>query len=159
MNVIFLDVDGVLNNVKYLEKCYKRNGHFSMSMYNYPFDPYNLKQFSKLARKFKAKIVLTSTWRLDSSAKSILSARLAEYGVKIYDSTKYLGATRGVEIKDWLKTYQKDHVDKVNYLVIDDDVYDLASFIDEGRIVQTTTDYGFTFGDRLKAEKILREVK
>ena len=50
MKIIFLDVDGVLNNASYTKKCYRKNGHKPMSMYCVPFDPYNLKNLAKLVR-------------------------------------------------------------------------------------------------------------
>ena len=155
MKIIFLDVDGVLNNANYIKKCYRKNGHKPMSMYCVPFGPYNLKNLAKLVRKTKANIVLTSTWRLDKEHIAVLKARLAEYGLRIYDMTDNINMIRGVEIKEWLKS----HRDIENYVVIDDEEYDLSNFIDNKHLVIVDSNYGLTFGDRIRAINKLKGVE
>lgn len=155
MKIIFLDVDGVLNNANYTKKCYRKNGHKPMSMYCVPFDPYNLKNLAKLVRKTKANIVLTSTWRLDKEHIAVLKARLAEYGLRIYDMTDNINMIRGVEIKEWLKS----HRDIENYVVIDDEEYNLSNFIDNKHLVIVDSNYGLTFGDRIRAINKLKGVE
>ena len=155
MKYIFLDCDGVLNNINYTKKCYTKNGHKPMSMYCVPFDPYNLKNLAKLVRKTKANIVLTSTWRLDKEHIAVLKARLAEYGLRIYDMTDNINMIRGVEIKEWLKS----HRDIENYVVIDDEEYNLSNFIDNKHLVIVDSKYGLTFGDRIRAIEKLRGVE
>ena len=155
MKYIFLDCDGVLNNKRYIEKCYRKNGHKPMSMYCVPFDPYNLKNLAKLVRKTKANIVLTSTWRLDKEHIAVLKARLAEYGLRIYDMTDNINMIRGAEITEWLK----QHRDIENYVVIDDEEYNLSNFIDNKHLVIVDSKYGLTFGDRIKAIEKLRGVE
>ena len=155
MKYIFLDCDGVLNNINYTKKCYTKNGHKPMSMYCVPFDPYNLKNLAKLVRKTKANIVLTSTWRLDKEHIAVLKARLAEYGLRIYDMTDNINMIRGVEIKEWLKS----HRDIENYVVIDDEEYNLSNFIDNKHLVIVDSKYGLTFGDRIRAINKLKGVE
>lgn len=155
MKYIFLDCDGVLNNINYTKKCYKKNGKKTMSMYCTPFDPYNLKNLAKIVRKTGANIVLTSTWRLDKEHIAVLKARLAEYGLKIYDMTDNINMIRGVEIKEWLKS----HRDIENYVVIDDEEYNLSNFIDNKHLVIVNSEYGLTFRDRVKAIEKLRGVE
>ena len=155
MKYIFLDCDGVLNNINYTKKCYRKNGHKPMSMYCVPFDPYNLKNLAKLVRKTKANIVLTSTWRLDKEHIAVLKARLAEYGLRIYDMTDNINMIRGVEIKEWLKS----HRDIENYVVIDDEEYNLSNFIDNKHLVIVDSKYGLTFGDRIRAINKLKGVE
>lgn len=65
---IFLDVDGVLNNLNYIKECYSRHGK-SMSFYHVPFDPKCLLQLMYLVQELQfngkdVKIILSSTWRL-----------------------------------------------------------------------------------------------
>ena len=50
---------------------------------------------------------MTSTWRLDKEHMAVLRARLAEYGLKIYDQTSNFGMNRGAEISEWLKEHSK----------------------------------------------------
>lgn len=155
MKIIFLDVDGVLNNINYTKKCYKKNGKKSMSMYCTPFDPKCLKNLAKIVKKTGAKIVLSSTWRIYKSHIYVLEARLAEYGLRIYDKTDNINMIRGVEIKEWLKS----HRDIENYVVIDDEEYNLSNFIDNKHLVIVDSNYGLTFGDRIRAINKLKGVE
>ena len=155
MKIIFLDVDGVLNNANYTKKCYRKNGHKPMSMYCVPFDPYNLKNLAKIVKKTGAKIVLSSTWRIYKSHIYVLEARLAEYGLRIYDKTDDINMIKGAEITEWIK----QHRDIENYVVIDDEEYDLSNFIDNKHLVIVDSKYGLTFGDRIKAIEKLRGVE
>jgi HAD domain in Swiss Army Knife RNA repair proteins len=106
MNVIFLDVDGVLNTVGLL--------------YHYGFeyiDEDMVELLSKLVRKTGSKIVLSSTWRLDNKSRGLVDEALARYGMSILDRTpKIEGAVRSEEISDWLGR----HPEVVRYAIIDD---------------------------------------
>lgn len=62
MNIIFLDVDGVLTSINYAKKIYEQTG-ISRSSYAYPIDPECLDNICELVMKTDAKIVVTSTWR------------------------------------------------------------------------------------------------
>lgn len=158
MKIIFLDVDGVLNNAHNIKKCYKKSINKKNTVYfgkNVPFDPYNLKNLAKIVKKTGSKIVLSSTWRIYKSHLYVLEARLAEYGLRIYDMTDNINMIRGVEIKEWLKS----HRDIENYVVIDDEEYDLSNFIDNKHLVIVNSEYGLTFGDRVKAIEKLRGVE
>lgn len=158
MKIVFLDCDGVLNNASYIKKCYKKSINKKNTVYsgkNVPFDPYNLKNLAKIVKKTGAKIVLSSTWRIYKSHLYVLEARLAEYGLRIYDKTDNINMIRGVEIKEWLKS----HRDIENYVVIDDEEYDLSNFIDNKHLVIVDSKYGLTFGDRIRAINKLKGVE
>ena len=62
MNVIFLDVDGVLNSVSNLIKVYNET-HKSHSGYSYPFDPDCLENLKELVAVTKSNLVISSNWR------------------------------------------------------------------------------------------------
>lgn len=158
MKIIFLDCDGVLNNKRYTEKCYKKSINKKNTVYsgkNVPFDPYNLKNLAKIVKKTGSKIVLSSTWRIYKSHLYVLEARLAEYGLRIYDKTDNINMIKGAEITEWLK----QHRDIENYVVIDDEEYNLSNFIDNKHLVIVNNEYGLTFGDRVKAIEKLRGVE
>ena len=158
MKIIFLDVDGVLNNIDNIKKCYKKSINKKETFYsgkNVPFDIKCLKNLAKIVKKTGAKIVLSSTWRIYKSHIYVLEARLAEYGLRIYDMTDNINMIRGVEIKEWLKS----HRDIENYVVIDDEEYNLSNFIDNKHLVIVDSKYGLTFGDRIKAIEKLRGVE
>ena len=90
-NIIFLDIDGVLNDGDYIEKCYKRH-HKPMSMDFVPFNPRSLDNLRKIYDSIldndnEPLIVLSSSWRLNEQAHYIVNARLAEYGIYIKETT------------------------------------------------------------------------
>ena len=158
MKVIFLDVDGVLNNIDNIKKCCKKSINKKETFYsgkNVPFDIKCLKNLAKVVKKTGAKIVLSSTWRIYKSHIYVLEARLAEYGLRIYDKTDIINMIKGAEITEWLK----QHRDIENYVVIDDEEYNLSNFIDNKHLVIVNSKYRLTFGDRVKAIEKLRGVE
>ena len=141
---IFLDVDGVLNNKDYLIKCYNKNGHRPMHMYHYPFDPDCLNNLMKLnqyleSKNLKPLLILSSTWRLDEEALIILSARLAEYGLKIFDSTEFIKAERGKEIKNYII----NHPRYKDFIIIDDEIFDFKEEYLLEKLIRTEFKTGF----------------
>ena len=142
---IFLDIDGVLDNRTYLEECYERHHKPTMSMNCFPFDPKCLNNlmilFQKLEEKnFIVKIILSSTWRLSEIDTQIVNHRLAEYGMRVFDKTGNINGQRGLEIKDYLDNHNKC----INYIVLDDDIFDIKDIIEDKHIVNTSFETGFT---------------
>ena len=112
MNIIFLDIDGVLNSYAY----YKETGN-----------DLNLKSvdiLSQIYHKFNCKIVLSSTWRelKDISEKSAqkmwkhLVDTLSKYNMEIYDITPIIKNNRPLEIATWLQNNSCS-----NFLILYDD--------------------------------------
>lgn len=102
MNIIFLDIDGVLNSYAY----YKETGN-----------DLNLKSvdiLSQIYYKFNCKIVLSSTWRelkdiSEESAQKMwkhLVDTLSKYNMEIYDITPIIKNNRPLEIATWLQGYK-----------------------------------------------------
>lgn len=105
MNIIFLDVDGVLNSLAYFEQLGiggKQSGYNDIN-------DYNLQMLSKLYHEVNAKIVLSSTWRYLDNPKEIdtypmyeyLISELDRYNIEIIDKTPVIGGDRPLEIKTW----------------------------------------------------------
>ena len=117
MNIIFLDVDGVLNSLPYL------NSFSDYTSEHKEICEHNLKMLSQLYHKVDGKIVLSSTWRdLDiPNDKSIypmymyLVNSLKKYNMEIIDKTGHLG-TRPLEIKTWA-----DEHNCKTFISLDDD--------------------------------------
>ena len=112
MRIIFLDIDGVLNN----ENMYRTKKHASNSL-----DPKNIEVLNELIEDTKAKVVISSSWRCGSTIDSILSKmKTAGYKHDILDFTPILGYdhNRGNEIHQWLKEYEKE---VQSYVIFDDD--------------------------------------
>ena len=135
MKVIFLDIDGVLNTSKtYMDisKEYRETGKERLEI--------DLKRgafLKEIVERTNAVIVLSSSWRLlgsmqngvfTSKNKRVLELIkiFQEYNLQIYDITPYLNGNRELEIKTWLKDK-----DIESFIIIDDDAYDLQSFINK----------------------------
>lgn len=150
---IFLDVDGVLNNEKYVVKCYEHNGHHAMHMNHAPFDPKCLNNLMKLVRYieqkgYTVKIILSSTWRLHEIDYEIVNARIAEYGLTLKGKTDYIHSERGIEINKYLE----DNPNYLYYLILDDDIFDIKPYHDKKYAVTTKYLTGFD-SNKLKEAK------
>lgn len=122
MKVVFLDIDGVLNNSRTKEK--HPRGFIGI-------DRANLINFKYFAEMTNVKIVLSSTWRffhyeyVDDVMKSI--------GLSLHDKTDDLpDFGRGAEIKSWVDS---KNLQKSDFIVLDDQVSSLGPVLD--RVVQT----------------------
>lgn len=149
---LFLDIDGVMNDFTYWEKCKEKNGNSKyMSMQNYPFNPdslNNLMILNKTLLKYRAvmRIVLSSTWRQDNESTAIVKSRLAEYGMTIYDKTPNinrlpldkLNSHRSFEIKEWIG----NNKNPTKYLVLDDDS-DILNNFENNHCINTDARFGF----------------
>lgn len=142
---LFLDIDGVLNNQTYIERCYENNGHNGMSMYKTPFDPECLQHLMILIQYIEQKgyiveIILSSTWRLNDDDFRIVNSRLGEYGLMLRGKTPYIHSCRGKEIQKFID----DHMKPCYYIVLDDDVKDIIPYHDvEKYVINTTFKNGF----------------
>ena len=147
---IFLDVDGVLNNYNHYSKQHEKYGG-KFFMQNMPFNPKSLQNLRKIIDKTGAQIVLTSSWRKSAPCMTVLEARLCEYGIKIYDKTGDVGS-RGNEIIDWLF---ENTIDGDEFIIIDDELYDLQESFSDMRIYKIDPKYGL---DRKATNGILERI-
>lgn len=138
MNIIFLDVDGVLNSLNYAKEIYKKEG-IPHSGYDFPFDPKCLNNLKTLVLETNAYIVITSTWRMHEIGKAILLSELKKYGLedRVIGYTDVLHLTRGEEIKKYLI----DHNIQTNYVILDDD-NDFGEL--ENNLIETKFETGLT---------------
>lgn len=129
MTVIFLDFDGVMTTRK--------------TRYD-NFDPECTKRLQEILDKTGAKIVVSSTWRINKDLV-FLKKLFEEWGINPDDviglTPRFSGKGRGTEITAWL---DKNLVD--NYIVIDDDSFDIPPHLE--RLVHTKTDIGLQDVDR-----------
>jgi hypothetical protein len=118
MNIIFLDVDGVINSQDNLRFVYAQT-HRQMSGCNYPFDKRCLEHLKEIVEATDAYIVITSVWRRDPKHLKILIQKLEEFDLasRVIGLTPVLNKTRGEEIKAFLSTFSTP----VNYVILDDD--------------------------------------
>lgn len=150
MNIIFLDVDGVLNSIRKCAEVYKLTGK-SHSGINYPFDENCMNYLKKLVEQTNSFIVITSTWRKDEESKARLLEELKKYGLseKVLGFTKILD-TRSNEIKEYLNSFDVN----VNFVILDD-----ISFLDglNSNLIVTNAFFGFSEGDYNRALKLLKK--
>lgn len=131
MNVIFLDVDGVLN-------MHGSGGLFTLNRKR-------LQLLDKLVKDTNAVVVVSSTWRIDFQHMRKLRNVLGYRGIKIIGVTDQLGLSanggryyRGHEIQKWLD----EHPEVNNYVILDDDSDMLDSQL--RNFVQTDGNIGLT---------------
>lgn len=171
MNYIFLDVDGVLNNKRHYSKQHKKyGGRFFCE--NMPFNPRSLKNLRKIIDRTGGKeltsIVLTSSWRRSEKCMTVLEARLMEYGIKIKPGyvTPHIDGKRGAEIVDWLHkhvavvtTLYADNIRfrsydisrEHNFIILDDEMYDIEEYFTDDHIVKTNWIKGLTYWKTMEA--------
>ena len=119
MNIIFLDVDHVLNSTRKLIEVYKKT-HKSHSGYSYPFDEICMENLRILVLNTNSRLVITSVWRKEQEGKTILLNELGKYDLDKYviGYTPILnGKSRGEEIASFLSKLQCE----ANFVILDDD--------------------------------------
>ena len=121
MNVIFLDIDGVLNTERF--QLYQIKNHEADAYYCcFNFDPICMKNLKYLVETYKCKIVISSTWRYGGKENNkywdAIINNLREYKIEqeVIDMTPVLHSKRGYEIQKWI---DNNTVDK--FVIIDDD--------------------------------------
>jgi hypothetical protein len=138
VKVVFLDVDGVLNNYSLL--------------YNYGYDYIDedvVDLLGQIVRETGSEIVLTSTWRLENYSKKIVEEALIRKKMTLLDSTISIkGKKRAEEIKEWLGRH------KVKKYAIIDDTEDAGVGFGKN-FFQTDAEIGLT-GDL--ARKIIKHL-
>lgn len=152
MNVIFLDIDGVLNSWQY--------DHLYKTESNGNIDETRLPLLKRLVEGSDAKIVLSSSWRKHwshdrSQCDSIgieLEETFSKHQLSIFDKSPVLPSNdRAEEIKLWLNQNKP-----ISHFVIIDDIRFGWSDL-EGHVVNTNARIGRGFEEKhiLKALQIL----
>lgn len=118
MKLIFLDVDGVLND----------NDTRTLTRDGWCFvDDEKVSNLAKIVKATGAEIVLSSSWRndwhredesLNSLAFEDLRNKLREFGLTLMSKTGDWSLSRGREIQEWLDKWNGEPVE--NFLIIDD---------------------------------------
>lgn len=120
-NIVFLDIDGVLNWE------YSKSYVVADNSVTYlGIDNIRVKRLAQIVNATDAKIVLTSTWKKDfvvgaykqeNHVGKYLSNKLRAQGLKIYDTIDkdFRWEERGYAITHWLK-----HHEHKNWVILDD---------------------------------------
>ena len=137
MKVLFLDIDGVVNNERT-----KANFEGLIAI-----DPTMAALVQRIVQNTGCEIVLSSSWRLFQNIRNEVERKICKFS----DITPILHAPRGYEIKVWLTLHPEiDH-----YAILDD----AESILPEQRanFFQTTWESGLTEDIALAVEKHLNE--
>lgn len=155
MKILFLDVDGVLNNN--LTRTRTFDGWCFV-------DDYLVERLKHIIDTTGAKIVLSSTWRDGWNRKdesenkpyfNQLRDKLKEYGMEIWDALPMpMRPSRGIAIGEWFELHKDLDIES---FVILDDWYDMGIYRDY--LVQTNGGIGLTDEDVNEAIFFLNSVK
>lgn len=106
-NFLFLDVDGVLNTIRQREI-------FGTEY----IDPQAVQLLSRIINRTKAKIILSSSWRLNLEDRGRVMQAIRKGELEIYDYTPRLGegVDRSEEISHWLRENPTQ-----KFAILDDD--------------------------------------
>ena len=141
MKVVFLDFDGVLNSGEFAASPRNDNPGGLLGL-----DWKAIARLNRLILLTGAKVVVSSTWRLDDDVPG-LRALLGEAGFdgEVIGMTPSLNGPRGLEIQAWLDSAPLFGVDVEQFVIVDDDS-DMEHLGD--RLVKTT------FQDGLQDEHV-----
>lgn len=143
--IIFLDVDGVLNDNEVLSTREELGEHHLI----------NLKS---LVAATRSEIVLSSTWRHYSEEQIILKTAFIEHNIPMWiDQTPDLLMPRGYEITQWLK----NNVTEARVLILDDDnEADIKSLPNvQHKFIRTCMEQGLTYNHVQEAIEFFNETK
>lgn len=141
MKIIFLDVDGVLNHGKQIEKV----------------EDNKIILLNQIVEQTNAEVVLSSDWRYwlntDNEDVILLERKLNRVGINIMSSTPFTEhGYRGAEIYQWINEWNGEQIET---FVILDDRDDMKPYID--RLVQISFDLGLQEKHVKKAIQLLNK--
>jgi hypothetical protein len=138
MNVIFLDVDGVLRTDASDRYWSEVTGEpIPQSVFDRLFSSHSISILNEIIYITGAKVVITSTWRVQHTLEELIQKfKIRGFRGEIIDKTNIIG-NRGEEIQEWLDT---NSVNK--YVVIDDSVKDILIHINSKRVVKIESNIG-----------------
>jgi len=152
LKIIFLDVDGVLNNSTWASELHKQ-GTFTF-LQNDLYEP-ALLMLRDLVEETGAKIVLSSSWRKFPNARGDLVDALAKHNLTIHSDTPDTGGIRGEDIKAWLSSHSSLSIE--SYIILDDEADMLEDQLPY--LVQTTFEKGLLDCHYRRAKAILNHYK
>lgn len=150
MIVLFLDIDGVLNSTHWYKTRVRYPAPRTMEEYHEKeFDPVAVSLIKEIIAKTGAKVVLSSTWRLNHENRKAVK----KYAVDFIGITPQLSRPtnlsweyreRGREVNAWLM----DNPEVTKYAILDDD----PDFFDWQPLFKTKNQDGLT---REIADKVI----
>jgi hypothetical protein len=151
MKIIFLDYDGVVNNLVF-HTIDGEPDFYSESLENYQGRDYKVNDFqavawlNKIVREFNCSIVVTSTWRGRNDYQECLFN--AGFKGNILGKTPHLDGCiykRGLEIQQWLDNHKEYDIE--DFIILDDDT-DMCHLM--SHLIHTNTYRGLGFEEYQK---------
>jgi hypothetical protein len=121
MKIIFLDIDGVLNNYDTLGE-------------GLDWEPSLVEILNRIIKETEAKVVISSTWRRTERHRNIIKNDMK---INFIDITPKLWEERGYEIQAWLDK----NPDVERFIILDDDS-DMVHLM--SHLIQTDGKFGLT---------------
>ena len=147
--IIFLDVDGVLNNLNWAKRMFDEEGVRVLK--EDILERRALLLLQLLVEKTGAKIVVSSSWRKIPTSFKSLCDQLEQHGMRVFDTTPHVGGERGNDITAWFNRNPGEY----RYVILDDDS-DMGDHMEH--LVQTSWyKRGLTRGHVDRAIEILNE--
>ena len=159
MKLIFLDVDGVLNNTQNIKK-YRLFFRGKRRLLVDVKPVFYLKKLLEEIEKnnMDAKIVISSSWRVGSIPADWKKLFLHYFNNAeiVKGRTPYLYKDRGIEILELLEIAKEkgDIID--DYIVLDDDIEDIINHIPNNKVIKINRRYGLT---NKNIKEILKKLK
>ena len=139
MKIIFLDYDGVVNNLVFQDINGEPN--FNFPKLEQVSDKQAVAWLNKICREFDAKIVVTSTWRgRPDYAECLYRAGFSGEIIGKTTSKGGLAGHRGTQIKQWFENNQE--YKNVDFIILDDDA-DMKPYVDH--LIQTDSIRGLGY--------------
>ena len=144
INIVFLDIDGVLNCSTTKDKCGKYTG----------IEDSKVSLLKELVDKTNSKIVLVSTWKMfwykephlkcmQDELANYLDEKLLKQGLKIYDKTDdYDVLERGDGIIEYLRILNIKKIKVNKFVILDDQSFDYLKAKLTKQLVTTSYLYG-----------------
>lgn len=148
MNVIFLDIDGVLNDANYFDEAIIENNiwfksnlqnekkfdlDYRLAMRKIDLDLSKIFLLKDLVNRTDAKIVFISSW-INLRDFPLIEDYFLSLGFPVIGKIDFCGAERGLGIKKYLANH-----DVHDYVIIDDEIF--ASYDDELKYHLIHTDF------------------
>lgn len=148
MKVLFLDIDGVVNNQNNFSPIAKRTP--------YPIDSYCAFLIGRIQIRTGCEVVLSSSWRHYPEAIKIVSDSVVKIFDKTPDHIEWDGVKRFARGREWphelrgdeINAWLQNHQEVTKYAILDDD----GDFYDDQPLFQTSFKEGIT--DEI-AEKVI----
>jgi hypothetical protein len=135
MNIIFLDIDGVLVRYPGVKNNYQKD---KRDEFGPLFHPTCVEFLEEIVHKTNAKIVISSSWKRIGIERLKNIFRVRGIDVDIIDIIPLYGLPRGEEIQLWLDEHGAD-----KYIILDDRELDLKT-LHGNRFIQTDSQLGIT---------------